>query len=60
MYSGLRKGAEETYHQGGGNDIDTASLLIAMLRYRKYPARYVSGMYPKKKLPLMTVKVLAI
>lgn len=43
MYTGLRKGAEETYDQGGGNDIDTASLLIAMLRYRQYPARYVSG-----------------
>ena len=43
FYQNLRKGAEETFRQNGGNDTDTAALLIAMLRYLKYPARYVTG-----------------
>lgn len=33
FYFGSRKGAIGTYEQGGGNDIDLSSLLIAMLRY---------------------------
>ena len=42
-YSGSRKGAVATFDSNGGNDVDQASLLIAMLRYLNYPARYVSG-----------------
>lgn len=43
FYQNLRKGAEETFRQNGGNDTDSSALLIAMLRYLKYPARYVTG-----------------
>jgi transglutaminase-like putative cysteine protease len=42
-YYGSRKGATETYLEGSGNDIDTASLLIALYRKAGIPARYVSG-----------------
>ncbi len=42
-YTGSRKGANATLGQLGGNDVDTASLLIAMMRYRGYPARYAGG-----------------
>lgn len=42
-YSGSRKGAVATFESNGGNDVDQASLLIAMLRYLNYPAKYVSG-----------------
>lgn len=42
-YSFSRKGAAAALDQFGGNDIDTASLLISMLRYLGYPARYVNG-----------------
>lgn len=42
-YYGSRKGANETYLEGSGNDIDTASLLIALYRKAGIPARYVSG-----------------
>ena len=43
MYYGSRYGAKGTYCQQAGNDYDQASLLIAMLRYKGYEARYVSG-----------------
>ena len=43
LYSGSRKGAEETFETLAGNDKDQASLMIAMLRYLGYPARYVDG-----------------
>nr|MBP3598771.1 glycohydrolase toxin TNT-related protein [Eubacterium sp.] len=43
LYSGSRKGAGETFDALAGNDKDQASLLIAMLRYLGYPARYVEG-----------------
>ena len=43
FYKNSRKGATATYEQLRGNDIDTASLTIAMLRYLGYPSRYVSG-----------------
>ena len=33
FYYGSRKGAIGAYEQGGGNDTDLSSLLIAMLRY---------------------------
>ncbi len=42
-YYGSRKGATETLLEGSGNDIDTASLLIALYRKAGVPARYVSG-----------------
>ena len=43
LYSGSRKGAGETFDALAGNDKDQASLLISMLRYLGYPARYVEG-----------------
>lgn len=42
-YYGSRKGAVATFESKAGNDVDQASLLIAMLRYLKYPSRYVTG-----------------
>ena len=42
-YSGSRKGAVANFESNAGNDVDQASLLIAMLRYLKYPAKYVTG-----------------
>ena len=41
FYYGSRKGAIGTFEQGCGNDMDIASLLIAMLRYKGYTANYV-------------------
>ncbi len=42
-YYGSRKGAIGTFNQLSGNDYDQASLLVAMLRYKGIPARYVKG-----------------
>lgn len=42
FYYGSRKGAIGTFEQGGGNDADLSSLLIAMLRYLGYDANYVT------------------
>jgi len=42
-YFGSVKGAERTLVEGGGNDIDLASLLIALLRASNVPCRYVCG-----------------
>ena len=42
-YAGSKKGAAVTLDQLGGNDIDQARLLIAMLRTIGIPARFVSG-----------------
>ena len=42
-YAGGMKGAEETLRQGAGNDVDQASLLIALFRASTLPARYVHG-----------------
>lgn len=42
-YSGSKKGATVTLEQQGGNDIDQASLLIAMLRAINIPSRFVGG-----------------
>ncbi|MCX8044925.1 MAG: alpha/beta hydrolase [Desulfobacterota bacterium] len=39
-YWGSLKGARGTLAEGSGNDTDTASLLIALLRVSGYPARY--------------------
>ena len=42
-YWGCMKGAEETLHQGSGNDCDQAALLVALLRASGFPSRYVRG-----------------
>ena len=42
-YYGSHKGAQLTLWERSGNDIDTASLLIALLRASGYSARYVQG-----------------
>ena len=42
-YAGAMKGAEETLRQGRGNDVDQASLLVALLRASGAPARFVRG-----------------
>jgi hypothetical protein len=42
-YYGGRKGALLTLWEQRGNDVDTASLLIALLRASNYPARYAHG-----------------
>ena len=42
FYYGSRKGAIGTFEQGGGNDADLSSLLVAMLRYLGYDANYVT------------------
>ena len=42
-YYGSQKGSVETLRQRAGNDYDLASLLIALLRAKNYPARYASG-----------------
>ena len=42
-YYGSRKGAAGTLREESGNDADQASLLIALLRAKNIPARYVYG-----------------
>lgn len=51
-YAGSLKGARGTLLQGSGNDIDQASLLIALLRASQAPARYVRGAI---ELPIETL-----
>src|SRR2546422_1876135 len=43
FYHGGMKGPVETYLEQSGNDADTASLLVEMLRAKGVPARYVRG-----------------
>ena len=43
VYNGSLKGARGTLLERRGNDIDQASLLIALLRYHQLPARYQVG-----------------
>ncbi len=43
FYYGSRKGAIGAFEQGGGNDTDLSSLLIAMLRYLGYDTDYVTA-----------------
>jgi hypothetical protein len=43
FYVNSRKGAIGTYEQFSGNDVDQASLLIAVLRHMGYSANYVTG-----------------
>ncbi len=54
-YYGSRKGAAGTLNQMTGNDYDQASLLIAMLRYKSIPSRYVKGTV---EVPIEKVKSL--
>ncbi len=49
VYAGAMKGAEATLAQKSGNDVDQASLLVALLRASQVPARYVRGVI---ELPL--------
>ena len=42
-YAGAQQGAEGTLRTLAGNDVDQASLLIALLRASRAPARYVRG-----------------
>ena len=42
-YSGSKKGAVVTLDQLGGNDADQASLLVALLRAKGVPARFMNG-----------------
>jgi RHS repeat-associated protein len=43
FYHGVMKGPLETMREGGGNDADTAGLLIALLGAKGIPARFVRG-----------------
>jgi RHS repeat-associated protein len=43
IYHGVMKGPAQTLLEGSGNDADTAGLLIALLRAKGIPARYVRG-----------------
>jgi len=43
FYYGSMKGPVQTYLEGSGNDADTASVLVFMLRALGIPARYVRG-----------------
>ncbi len=43
FYYGAMKGAQQTLAEKSGNDLDQASLLIALLRASGIPARYVRG-----------------
>ncbi|WP_257388713.1 DUF6531 domain-containing protein, partial [Tahibacter caeni] len=42
-YAGAQQGAEATLASMAGNDVDQASLLVALLRASRAPARYVHG-----------------
>jgi len=42
-YYGSKKGATAVFDQGSGNDCDTASLLIGMLRFKGVPSSYERG-----------------
>ena len=43
LYFGSKKGAVGTLREGGGNDVDQASLLVALLRASGVPSRYALG-----------------
>ena len=43
FYHGLMRGPDQTFRDLSGNDADTASLLVALLRAKGIPARYVRG-----------------
>jgi RHS repeat-associated protein len=56
FYHGVMKGSVETYLEQSGNDADTASVLVEMLRAKGIPARYVRGaaVLPEATLRAMT------
>ncbi len=43
FYAGAAKGGEMTLLSGSGNDVDQASLLVALMRLSGIPARFVTG-----------------
>lgn len=51
-YGGSQKGAEGTLLAGTGNDVDKASLLVALYRASQLPARYVRGVV---RVPVATI-----
>jgi RHS repeat-associated protein len=55
FYYGVMKGAAETLRESAGNDADTASVLVLMMRAKGIPARYVRGTI---KLPTATLQQL--
>src|SRR5690606_20293409 len=55
-YVGAMQGAERTLLLGSGNDVDSASLLVALLRAASIPARYETGIV---RLPSASLKMLA-
>ncbi len=54
FYYGSMKGALETLKQKAGNDVDQASLLIALMRASGYAARYVHGTAVMKEEQIIT------
>jgi len=42
-YYGIKKGADATLIEKAGNDFDQSALLISLLRYSEYPAKYERG-----------------
>lgn len=42
-YYGIKKGSDATLIERAGNDFDQSALLIALLRYSGYPAKYKQG-----------------
>ena len=42
-YYGIKKGSDATLIEKAGNDFDQSALLIALLRYSGYPAKYERG-----------------
>ena len=57
-YYGSAKGAQMTLVSKGGNDLDQASLLIALLRTSRIPARYVRGTV--EVLPLQAMNLMGV
>jgi RHS repeat-associated protein len=55
FYHGRMKGALQAYFDLGGNDADTAGVLIEMMRAKDIPARYVIGTIEVSGPVLMTV-----
>jgi RHS repeat-associated protein len=54
-YAGAQKGANTTLRTMAGNDVDQASLLVALLRASLAPARYVEGVIEMPLAELATM-----
>ncbi|MDJ0867070.1 MAG: DUF6531 domain-containing protein, partial [Myxococcota bacterium] len=52
-YGGAARGAEVTLLSGAGNDVDQASLLVALMRISSVPARFVHGVV---EIPIETLR----